>query len=461
MNPEFAYLLKVNVAFALFYAFYRLFFYKDTFFKLRRALLLSFFALALLYPLFSMQEWIRGQQPIVEVVYAYSAIFAPTVDGTEAASKAFDWKGFLSSALLLLYITGMVLLFLRFLIQLGSILWLAHTSRRITLDGKELYALRKPSGPFSFFRLIFLHPESHSPKEREEILEHEATHVSQWHSVDVMVCELIALFCWFNPFVWLLKREVRHNLEYLADNRVLQAGYDCKSYQYHLLGLAHNTQKGQALYNSFNILHLKNRILMMNRKRSHGIGRIKCVMFVPLMLLLMVVNNMELLARIVVLPTPPPPMELPITTHDAVEEVDEEWQNQVFTVVEQMPKFPGGEQALMQYIARSIKYPEEAQRSGVQGRVISSFVVDEQGQIKDITVVRGVHASLDEEAVRVIAQSPKWEPGRQRGKSVQVRYTLPILFRLQETDNEGRLMNIEAPPPNTRGAVIQINSSAT
>lgn len=81
--------------------------------------------------------------------------------------------------------------------------------------------------------MVFLHPESHSDKETDEILTHECTHVSQWHSIDVILSEMMCMACWFNPFVWLLKREVRHNLEYLADNTVIQSGYDSKSYQYH------------------------------------------------------------------------------------------------------------------------------------------------------------------------------------------------------------------------------------
>lgn len=532
MTPEFAYFLKVNVAFVLFYAFYRLLFYKDTFFKLRRASLLAFFGLALLYPLLNIQEWVKEQEPMTEVIQIYSAMLPEMTVTPEVVVKT-DWKGILLSASSYMYWGVMALLFVRFFIQLSSILLLAYRSRRTVIHGVPVYRLDKPAGPFSFFKMIFIHPESHSEKEIDEILTHECTHVFQWHSVDVMICELITVICWVNPFAWLLKREVRHNLEYLADNTVIQSGYDCKSYQYHLLGLAHHYQAAATLYNSFNVLHLKNRISMMNKKRSHGIGRTKYLIFIPLAAFLMLLSNIEAVARITgeiaaeavagvkeateisvlseddvkvsgqviddfngpviganvivkgtnvgtitdtegyfVLETtknavlrfsfpgmkakevavkdvqgklkvqlysdgsaqgsqsapPPPPMSPQISTDPS---------DLVFTVVEVMPEFPGGQGALLQFLAKSIKYPVIAQQNGIQGRVTCSFVVGKDGVIRNIEVIRGVDPSLDLEATRVISMMPKWKPGMQKGKEVNVKYTVPVTFRLQgKEDNK-------------------------
>ena len=532
MTPEFAYFLKVNVAFVLFYAFYRLLFYKDTFFKLRRASLLAFFGLALLYPLLNIQEWVKEQEPMTEVIQIYSAMLPEMTVTPEVVVKT-DWKGILLSASSYMYWGVMALLFVRFFIQLSSILLLAYRSRRTVIHGVPVYRLDKPAGPFSFFKMIFIHPESHSEKEIDEILTHECTHVFQWHSVDVMICELITVICWVNPFAWLLKREVRHNLEYLADNTVIQSGYDCKSYQYHLLGLAHHYQAAATLYNSFNVLHLKNRISMMNKKRSHGIGRTKYLIFIPLAAFLMLLSNIEAVTRITgeiaaeavagvkeateisvlseddvkvsgqviddfngpviganvivkgtnvgtitdtegyfVLETtknavlrfsfpgmkakevavkdvqgklkvqlysdgsaqgsqsapPPPPMSPQISTDPS---------DLVFTVVEVMPEFPGGQGALLQFLAKSIKYPVIAQQNGIQGRVTCSFVVGKDGVIRNIEVIRGVDPSLDLEATRVISMMPKWKPGMQKGKEVSVKYTVPVTFRLQgKEDNK-------------------------
>ena len=502
MTPEFAYLLKVNVAFVLFYAFYRLFFYKDTFFKLRRAILLAFFGLALFYPLLNIQDWVRQQEPIADVIYMYSAMLPEATAKADAAASV-DWYGWLLGSLGFIYWGIVAFLCGRFLVQLSSILWLAHTSERVVIHETPVYALRKAAGPFSFFRMVFLHPESHSDKGTDEILTHECTHVSQWHSIDVILSEMMCMACWFNPFVWLLKREVRHNLEYLADNTVIQSGYDSKSYQYHLLGLAHH-QSVTTLYNSFNVLHLKNRIMMMNKKRSPGIVRTKYLIFIPLVGILMLLSNIEAVARltvrlaneatvsnamvtatgILVDETGQPligasvvvkggkertitdrkgafSLEVPANailrcsyqgresqevlaadmtnnTHLSLSSKSREMNEQVFTVVEKMPSFPGGDAELLKYIATNIKYPKESQDNGEQGRVICSFIVGRDGSVNNPEVLRGVTPLLNEEAVRVINTMPRWNPGMQRGKAVAVKYTVPITFRLKSPVEEAK-----------------------
>lgn len=495
MTPEFAYFLKVNVALALFYAFYRLFFYKDTFFQLRRSMLLSFFGLSFFYPLLNIQEWIREQTPITDVIHVYSAFILPEASVT-AQSRAIDWQGLLMG----MYLSVAGALLIRFLLQFASILWMAYRSERALLQNTPVCLLKESSGPFSFFRFIFIHPDSHSDKEIDEILIHECTHVSQWHSIDVIVSELISIICWCNPFVWLLKREVRYNLEYLADNTVIELGYDSKTYQYHLLGLAHH-QAAATLYNNFNVLHLKNRISMMNKKRTRNIGKTKCLMFIPLALALMLLSNMDAVARIT------GELAAEVTTQAAASSkgvtkkakivdqagkplvavgvtlkgtnsgtltdkdgnfelnVPEEatlslfcpgWQSREIeaksisenmkiqmipenkyskgeykTVVEHMPEFPGGPTELLKFVGENIKYPQDAKNQNKQGRVICSFIVAEDGTVHDAKVIQGVFPSLDAEALRVINSMPVWTPGKNNNTVVAVRYTIPVAFSLK------------------------------
>ena len=432
----------------------------------------------------------------------YSAMLPEATAKADAAASV-DWHGCLLGSLGFIYWGIVAFLCGRFLVQLSSILWLAHTSERVVIHETPVYALRKAAGPFSFFRMVFLHPESHSDKETDEILTHECTHVSQWHSIDVILSEMMCMACWFNPFVWLLKREVRHNLEYLADNTVIQSGYDSKSYQYHLLGLAHH-QSVTTLYNSFNVLHLKNRIMMMNKKRSPGIVRTKYLIFIPLVGILMLLSNIEAVARltvrlaneatvsnamvtatgILVDETGQPligasvvvkggkertitdkkgafSLEVPANailrcsyqgresqevlaadmtnnTHLSLSSKSREMNEQVFTVVEKMPSFPGGDAELLKYIATNIKYPKESQDNGEQGRVICSFIVGRDGSVNNPEVLRGVTPLLNEEAVRVINTMPRWNPGMQRGKAVAVKYTVPITFRLKSPVEEAK-----------------------
>ncbi len=122
-------------------------------------------------------------------------------------------------------------------------------------------------------------------------------------------------------------------------------------------------------------------------------------------------------------------VEIKYTPVAVEEEVEEE--QQIFEVVEEAPEFPGGMGALMKFLGSNIKYPTIAQENGVQGRVIVQFVVIKDGSIVDAKVMRSVDPYLDKEALRVVSSMPKWKPGKQRGKAVRCRYTVPVMFRLQ------------------------------
>lgn len=467
MNPELAYFLKINLAIAVFYAFYRLFFYKDTFFRLRRTALLSFIALAMLYPLFDIQDWVRSKKPMLEAATFYASMLPEegiviqdvSISDPEPASGSADKEPLSFADWILWGYWGVVLLLTtHFLIQLIRILWLSIKCKQTKIQGIPVHVLDKPAGPFSFFSLIFIHPESHTPNETEEILAHEQTHVRQWHSVDVILCELFSIICWPNPFAWLLKREVRHNLEYLADNTVIQAGFDSKSYQYHLLGLAHH-QASSTLYNNFNVLHLKNRISMMNKKRSKSIGRTKYLLFVPLAGILMLVSNIEAVARVThtlakEAITGSTDIKNPVITEDAEgmqlppapanNQTGQAQKNAITpppapvkqqadntNPADKKAEFPGGEEALYKFIVKTVKYPVIAVENGIQGYVITEFTIQKDGTISNVNVTKSVDPSLDKEAIRLIEAMPTWNPAEKDGKKVDFQMSIPVLFKIQ------------------------------
>ena len=472
--------------------------------------------------------------------------FAGVYPDTRKAT--FDWKAILLQTAGFVYWGGVALLAARFLMQLAGIIRLAFRSRKTKIGDTNVHLLKQADGPFSFFHWIFVHPASHTEEELSEILTHEQAHANQWHSIDVLISEAACVLCWFNPFAWLMKREIRTNLEYLADNRVLETGHDSKSYQYHLLGLSHY-KAAATIYNSFNVLPLKKRIKMMNKKRTREIGRTKYLMFLPLAALLMIISNIEAVARTtkemakevieaveenltsdttapdMEVSTEPTPAETPMPQQNkdklvnykgvvvdkdgkAVEGAEffidgdhrlpqgqsyvtgkngsfsfkafenakmiviwkkdgkmmgvpvtvnkednsnmkiimnRKWQNPpaddpdnpVFEVVEVMPEFPdGGMPGLMNFLSNNIKYPVNAQKRGVQGRVSVQFIVNADGSISDVGIIRAVDPDLDGEAVRVISTMPKWKPGTQRGKPVRVKYTVPVMFRLPDEDKK-------------------------
>lgn len=432
-----AYFLKVNIAIMLFYAFYRLFFYKDTFFGWRRTALLCFFGISAVYPLLNIQTWIAGQEPMVAMADLYASIVLP--EFTPQMEVTTDWKNIIFRSAGIVYWGIVILLTIRLLIQTTGIIRLVFSCRTTQINGYTVHLLARPGGPFSFFQWIFIHTDSHSKEEIDEILTHEQTHVRQWHSVDVIISEVVCILCWLNPFAWLMKREIRTNLEYMADARVLETGYDSKTYQYHLLGLSHH-KAAATIYNSFNVLPLKKRIKMMNKKRTKEIGRTKYLMFLPLAALLMIVSNIETVARTTekfaadVMENVAPEMA---TSPLPVVQDSLDISKVVFEIVEVMPEFPdGGMGALMKFLGENIKYPAEAKEKKIQGRVTVQFVVNQDGSISDTKILRGASPLLDAEALRVVGSMPKWKPGMQKGKAVRVRYTIPVVFSLNNQKDD-------------------------
>ncbi|MDD4593425.1 MAG: M56 family metallopeptidase, partial [Parabacteroides sp.] len=289
--------MKVNIGIIILYLTYKLLFSKDTFFKLRRSILLFFIAIAILYPLIDIQEWMNRQTHMEKVVQIYSTIVPGNI--VTPQEVATDWHTVLYSVIHYLYWIVTTTFLIRFILQLFCILKLARISQKTTVHGLRVRVTNKPCGPFSFFRLIFIHPDSIAENEIDEVLTHEYTHAKQYHSLDVIISELACAVFWFNPIMWLLKHEIRYNLEYLADEDVLKAGYDSKSYQYHLLEMTqHSSNESIVLSNSFNILPLKNRIHMMNKRRTHKLFKAKYLIAVPLTGCLLLISNIDALARI-------------------------------------------------------------------------------------------------------------------------------------------------------------------
>ena len=423
------YLLQVNVGLILFYALYKLVCTRDTFFRSRRFILIVSLVLPFILPFIDVREWLESRDRMIMLThFDYSAVLPEIVVGSEAAetgNRVFvlsEWIGYL-------YLAGVLVLLVRLVIQAFSLYRLIVRMPEKEINGVRVKCLNDPSGPFSFFGWIFMNPATVKEDELDEILTHEMAHVKQHHSVDVLLAEMVSICCWMNPFAWLLKREVRLNLEFLADRKVMEAGFATKSYQYHLLGLAYNHKYG--LSNNFNFSHLKQRIIMMNKKKSNAAGHIKYALFVLPAFALLVAGNIscsqdasqtEDAKEEVVAPVSPEAKEAP---------ADSTAKEEVFMVAEQMPEFPGGMKELLKFLQDNLKYPENAMKNNVQGRVIVQFVVEKDGTLTEFKVARSVDPDLDAEALRVLQTMPKWKPGMQRGKIVRVKFTVPVSFKLQ------------------------------
>lgn len=290
MATEFIYLLQVNAGIALFYAFYKLFCCRDTFLVWRRVVLLLLPVLSFLLPWVGMSDWMQGQTAVTRVADYYETLALPEVLVTPLNSMGRT-VGFYRLCSLVLWV-GMVCLCGRILIQLISLFRLARISPSGVLEGVRVRYLQEPSGAFSFFGWIFVCKDSVKPDEVKEVLTHELAHVRQWHSVDILLMEALTAICWWNPFAWLVRQEVRRNLEYLADRSVIASGVVPRHYQYHLLqAICSFPEIG--LSNHFNFTHLKERIIMMNKKQTNGAAHLKYVLFALPAFALLVAGNVS------------------------------------------------------------------------------------------------------------------------------------------------------------------------
>lgn len=458
------YLIKINVALMLLYGFYRLTVSRDTFFGLRRLTLWLIYAVALMVPALNLEYWVRDTPTMASMANVYADTFYPVVV-VKAQAPSITWM----DMLLGIYWAGVVVLSLRLVWQLFSIIRLAVISRKQEMEGITVHLLRGEGSPFSFFRWVFMYPSTLEDRQLHEVMVHECTHVSGLHSLDTLFSELFSIACWFNPFAWLMKQEVRMNLEYLADESVLSDGNARKSYQYHLLGLAYRQPKDSTkIANNFNLLPLKKRIKMMNKRRTSEIGKAKYLLFAPLAGALLMVSNIESVAREIGGQVPEVaevqqkadqalnadvavanPMakaeeakaaelaKAEAKASDATAPADTT-KNVVYDVTETMPQFPGGQGVMMKYLAANIKYPASAVKAKKQGRVIVSFVIQKDGSVAKARIARSVDPELDAEALRIVKAMPNWTPGTQDGKPVNVNYTIPVVFSLYKDVTPGK-----------------------
>lgn len=474
------YLIKINVALMLLYGFYRLTVSRDTFFGLRRLTLWLIYAVALMFPALNLEYWVRDTPTMVSMANVYADTFSPVVV-VKAQAPSITWM----DMLLGIYWAGVAVLLLRLVWQLFSIIRLAVISRKQEVEGITVHLLRGEGSPFSFFRWVFMYPSTLEGKQLHEVMVHECTHVSGLHSLDTLFSELFSIVCWFNPFAWLMKQEVRMNLEYLADESVLSDGNARKSYQYHLLGLAYRQPKNSTkIANNFNLLPLKKRIKMMNKRRTSEIGKAKYLLFAPLAGALLMVSNIESVAREIGEQIPEvaevqqkaeqalnadvavanpmaeeakaaaeakkaeeaktaelakseAELKAEAKASDATAPADTT-KNVVYDVTETMPQFPGGQGVMMKYLAANIKYPASAVKAKKQGRVIIAFVIQKDGSVTNARIVKSVDPELDAEALRIVKAMPNWTPGTQDGKPVNVRYTIPVVFSLYKDVTPGK-----------------------
>jgi len=416
INNLIIYLLQSAICMIVLYAVYWIFFRKDTFYTVNRFYLVIAAVLSLLLPLFNID--LTGKSPeyygyILETITVSSVVIDNAISENLTVFEIFT----------VVYITGVILFLIRFLYQLFQ-LWRLIKKYSITKkDGLRIVFIDKNYSAFSFFNIIFLNKNNLGKKNIEEVLTHEQIHIKQSHSLDLLVLEVITILQWFNPFVWLYRSSLKSIHEFLADEGVLLKGFNKVNYQNLLLNLSMGIQVND-LTNNFNHSLIKRRIIMMTKTKSTSYAKWKFVFAVPVTFVLVLLFSFST-------------GNLAIGQSDAgtsPEKLADLYSmsqgEKVYAEVDKAPQFKGGQDGLIKFMIANFKYPEEARTKGISGSVTIQFVVDKNGVVTKAKVLKGIGGGCDEEALRVIRAMPKWIPGEQDGKTVNVEMKIPIKFNL-------------------------------
>jgi TonB family protein len=476
------YLLESGISLSLFALVYFLVLRRETFFNINRWFLLVSISFSALLPLLHIPFYAPQATMLQEVtVTPYVNLLSSVTIYGASLSQGAERFVLTYSLLGYIYLAGVVILSGILILRIYQIVRLIAKNRIVPEGKMKLVILEQESSPFSFLNYIFVSENLQNTKGWEKMLEHEKQHIRQGHTFDVLVLELVAVFQWFNPFFWMFRRALRENHEFLADQAVISQGTAPSWYKQILINQYVGDQI--VLANNFNYSLIKNRIQMISKIKSRKIANIKILIGFVLAASLVAVFACEQKKsekaeiapsnQTVILISDGQPLQITgeaagieklknaISASDDYElksdpatgqlllsqksnKKDElvvvgygsekksaPLQEEVFTVVEIMPVFPGGENALPEYLMKSVTYPQVARDKGIQGKVYVSFVVGKDGSVINSKIVRGVDIALDTEALRVVNSMPKWTPGKQSGKDVAVQYTVPIKFVLQ------------------------------
>jgi beta-lactamase regulating signal transducer with metallopeptidase domain len=279
MQLLFAYLLKLAFCLALGYLFYFAVLSRMTWYNWNRYFLLFFPLAAMAIPLLPVQ--VPDSIPAINAVYFItdalpSAAAADTV--TAQASGRIPWS--INTIVLWVMLAGMGFFLLRFLLRLYSLQRTRAASQLVNNGDVKLYHLEGCTAPFSFYNSIYLDTNNYDRQDLEKIIAHELVHITQKHTLDTMVSEVLCIVQWFNPFVWMIKHAIKQNLEFIADDEVLQKGINRTGYQYLLLKVS--GAMPHSLANNLLFPSLKKRIQMMNRTKTGKLHLLKFIWIVPL-----------------------------------------------------------------------------------------------------------------------------------------------------------------------------------
>ena len=471
------YVIKANLILALLCLLFQVLMHRDTFFGVRRLMLWGIYLTAILLPLCNLLPLLTADAT-TDMAEAYASYVLPTLNVTAMRVASFGveqsepgcgmWFVGMMAIWGLIYLIPVVWMTAKLIMQVTYIIYLRCTCRPYSPNqgggrGGSVFLYPRPCSPFSFGPWIFLHPDGMDEQTLREVLIHEQAHVRGWHTLDILFSQLVCILFWWNPAAWVMRREVRLNLEFIADAAVIGRQADKREYQYRLLGFSTQTNVA-TIANNFNVLPLKRRITMMNLKRTPRMGMAKYVLFVPVAATMLLLSNIDSLARTIAANAKKPLLivdgqhvsedlidhvtvlreasavsvygddakdgAMAIDRKNNVEATDSskvptvvqtiaDADDNIYADVEQMPEYPGGMEAMNEVLYQNVRYPAVAHEHGIQGMVIVNFVVEKDGTLSGVkaTEVRDVNTGAVMPEVKVSAFSrDDRQKARRQGK---------------------------------------------
>lgn len=470
-------IITTFIATAVLWLTYRLLFRNCNRFQFNRFMLLSMTAFAFALPFIHIT--IPAQLPenvtFTQNIPSYITLQEVVVKAQDASPDSFNWINLVS----ILYIIGVILFLSKLAFNILKIRKIARNNISENIDGINVVRTGEEHIPYSFMNNIFIPKGDTDPK----ILKHEMSHVRNRHSLDIIFIETATAFQWFNPFMRLIKKDLQNIHEYTADRDVIDNGADKTDYMMLILqqctasGTGARPGASTSIGNNFSFSPTKKRIKMITKKKkTKGLifrALLTLPVFATLLLANCIPNNNVLNAQTV--NTNSLDMELNITippsgalniidtcgeqicfdfsciNNDTVMDFSF-WPNDfwyierkssdsytvslipkndtIYKVVEQLPEYPGGTAKMLTFISENIKYPQSAMEKGIEGKCYIQFVIDVDGSITNVELLRGFDEECDAEALRVVNLMPKWKPGKKDGKPVRVNYMIPVAFKL-------------------------------
>ena len=471
-------LFQTALYWTVFLGLYRWLLQRDTFHTANRLYLVSTLIVGMLLPLLP-TDWLFSAHQSANLGGYFVLLPTLTVASVEAESWQYpSWSQLAFGAYCLISLG----VFARFLATLYRLAKLQRHKDALQIGAVRLVEDAAIDAPFSFWQTVFL-PIGHdwAERERQAILTHEAAHVRQWHSLDLLFIEVLNVGFWWAPPLFWYKTVLCDVHEFLADEAALRES-DRKWYGSLLLKHANTHRHHTTFVHSFIRSQLQKRIVMMTKPTSSALAKWKFAAALPAAFCLLLAlprvqaqdapppppptSGTDAVAPIatippisatdvappappappaplqkakkapkagMIAPPPPPPPPPPVQHHSSTQSVADTLEP-VLSMSEVLPEFEGGMEALFKYLGDNIKYPKAARKAKAEGTIYLGFVVEKDGSLSAFEVKKGVTAAkgnlLEEEAMRVVKSMPNWKPGTQDGKPVRVSYTLPIKFKL-------------------------------